>query len=194
MSSQKVVRLVGYELPLINLCWLFPASSLSLRWLKMASRRLCSITFLWTEIRLTGLLKDDRVHPCSDTDQLPQHSWIHPSDPTDLYTSSCIPLLNCIFIYCWQDFVSTSAFPMPSVTWSPSPVSTGPTFSLAFLLLLVYLQKSCHLFPLASCSYRWALPFLTFSVHTWAVSQIVKTQLKFRDTECNYQSLNLAIM
>lgn len=55
VSSQKVVRLVGYDLPLINLCWLLPASSLYLTWLKMASRRLCAITFLWTEIRPTGL-------------------------------------------------------------------------------------------------------------------------------------------
>ena len=51
----KAIRSVKHNLPLLNPCWLFPIIFLSIMCLEVASERICSIIFLETEVRLTGL-------------------------------------------------------------------------------------------------------------------------------------------
>lgn len=41
ISSQNSVRLVKYNLPLLNLCWLLPVTFLPLTHLEMSSKRIC---------------------------------------------------------------------------------------------------------------------------------------------------------
>ena len=52
ISSQKSVRLIRPDLPLLYSCWLFPRTFLSFRDLKTATRRIYSITFPGAEVRL----------------------------------------------------------------------------------------------------------------------------------------------
>jgi len=51
----KAITSVKHKLPLLNPCWLFQIIFFSITCLEMASERICSIIFLETEVRLTGL-------------------------------------------------------------------------------------------------------------------------------------------
>ena len=55
ISSQKATRLVKQDLPLIKSCWLSQITSLSRMSLNIASRRICSMIFPGTDIRLTSV-------------------------------------------------------------------------------------------------------------------------------------------
>uniref|UniRef100_A0A8B9S2F8 Uncharacterized protein n=1 Tax=Apteryx owenii TaxID=8824 RepID=A0A8B9S2F8_APTOW len=63
---------------------------------------------------------------------------------------------------------SNSAFSVSFVTRAPTPFSKGPTFSLVFLLLLMYLKKPflLSLTSLARFNSKRALAFLVASLHT----------------------------
>jgi len=52
--SQKAARLVRQDLPLVKPCWLSQITSPSSTGLSIASRRICSLIFPSTEVRLTG--------------------------------------------------------------------------------------------------------------------------------------------
>ena len=56
IPSQKATRLVRQDLPLEKPCWLSHITSLSSMCLNIASRRICSMIFPGTEVRLTGIL------------------------------------------------------------------------------------------------------------------------------------------
>jgi len=62
---------------------------------------------------------------------------------------------------------SSSAFSASSVTRTPASFSSGPTLSLVFRLLLMYLNKPflLSLTPLAGFNSRWTLAFLVASLH-----------------------------
>jgi len=53
-ASQQATKLVRQNLPLVKPCWLSPFTSLSSMCLSIASRRICSMTFPGTEVRLMG--------------------------------------------------------------------------------------------------------------------------------------------
>ena len=53
--SQEATRLVRHDLPLVKSCWLSQITSLYCMCLNIASRRMCSMIFPGTEVRLTGL-------------------------------------------------------------------------------------------------------------------------------------------
>lgn len=53
-SSQKTIRLIRHNLPLVNLCWLF-AVTLYFIWMEKVYKRIWSIIFPGAEVRLTGM-------------------------------------------------------------------------------------------------------------------------------------------
>lgn len=53
-TSLKATRLLRWFLPLVKLCWLSLVTSLSSMCLSIASRRICSLIFPGTELRLPG--------------------------------------------------------------------------------------------------------------------------------------------
>lgn len=55
ISSEKTIALVRNGLPLVNPRWLFAVTFSSFMCLDSASRRICYITFPWTQVRLTAL-------------------------------------------------------------------------------------------------------------------------------------------
>lgn len=59
ISSQKAIRLLRHNLPLITLCWLFPITLLFLPCLEMACRRNPSITLAESAVELLDLISPD---------------------------------------------------------------------------------------------------------------------------------------
>lgn len=57
--------------------------------------------------------------------------------------------------------LNTSAVTMPWITRSPAPFSSGPTFSLLYLLLLKYLQKPFLVASRVLCQIQFHMAFLT---------------------------------
>lgn len=53
--TQWGVRLAQHGLPLVNLCWLFPTTFFSFLCLERCSKKIHSMIFLRTDVRLTGL-------------------------------------------------------------------------------------------------------------------------------------------